>query len=650
MEHAHAQKTCGTWDSPISAKMVTNSSPNLHFLKAHNNNLYWVEGRPWDNGRNVIMCRFEDGTIKDVLPAPFSHLSRVHEYGGCAYAVHSEFLYFVNGSDQRIYKINLSSGEPPLPITNDSNWRFADIIVDYYRNRLIAIGEWHNGGKDPENVIVAIGLDPFEQTFSKTEVLVSGSDFFAYPRLNQTNNQLCWIQWQHPHMSWDRSELMLAELTNCKLTNVRKIIGNQNESLMQPHWAQNGELYVISDRSNWWNIYGVELRSVNGKYTLLPLVEKDAEFCAPLWQLGATYFDFIDANTIACLYTQGGRWHLALLDTIGKEIKEIKTEYDNLHSLCIFDGQLACVASNSSCAPRILTIPSQNIRGAASELYIPSGGIKKTAKVPVHLDSQDLSKPKSLWFYSIDKAKVHGFFYPPVNAKFRIPEGTLPPVIIMCHGGPTGATGTSLNLKIQFWTSRGFSVFDINYRGSSGFGRKYRQSLSGAWGIADVKDAQFAALHLTNSGLISGNQCIIRGSSAGGFTVLAALTFTDTFNAGACYYGISDLEALTKDTHKFESHYLDGLIGPYPLERKKYIRRSPINYTDQLDCPIVFFQGLQDNVVPPNQAKKMVTALQKKNIYHKHIEYSDEGHGFRKAANIIHALETELAFYLEVFG
>ena len=251
----HAQKTCGTWDSPISAKMVTNSSPHLHFLKAHNNNLYWVEGRPWDNGRNVIMCRFEDGTIKDVLPAPFSHLSRVHEYGGCAYAVHSESLYFVNGSDQRIYKINLSSGETPLPITNDSNWRFADIIVDYYRNRLIAIGERHNGGKDPENVIVAIGLDPFERTFSKTEVLVSGSDFFAYPRLNQTNNQLCWIQWQHPHMSWDRSELMLADLTNCKVTNVRKIIGNQNESLMQPHWAQNGELYIISDRSNWWNIY-----------------------------------------------------------------------------------------------------------------------------------------------------------------------------------------------------------------------------------------------------------------------------------------------------------------------------------------------------------------------------------------------------------
>ncbi len=649
MDNALAHKACGSWDSPISAQMVTDSSPNLNFLKSHDNKLYWVEGRPWDNGRNVIMCRFEDGTVCDVLPAPFSHLSRVHEYGGCAYVVHSNSLYFVNAADQRIYQINLNSGECPLPITKDDKWRYADIIIDNRSNRLIAVGESHNERKDPENVIVAIGLDRFDQTFSKTEILVSGSDFFAYPRLSPSGNELCWLQWQHPNMPWDQSELVMADLTNYELTNARNIISNPNESLMQPHWAPNGDLYVISDRSNWWNIYKIIPGNADGKYDLRPLMEMDAEFCAPLWQLGATYFDFIDSNTIACLFTKGGLWHVALLDTIGSEIKEIKTEFDSLHSISILDGQLSCVASNFSCAPRILTIPFRNIPEVISAVYIPCSGIKKIATSAVHLDSQNFSKPKSIWFKSNDKALVHGFLYSPAIAKYRIPEDTLPPVIIMCHGGPTGATGTSLNLKIQFWTSRGFSVFDINYRGSSGFGRKYRQSLSGAWGIADVEDAKFAVFHLIKSGLVNSNQCIIRGSSAGGFTVLATLTFTDTFNVGACYYGISDLEALTKDTHKFESYYLEDLIGPYPFEREKYMQRSPINYIDQLNCPVVFFQGSQDKVVPPDQAKKMVEALEKRNIYHKHVEYVNEGHGFRKAANIVHALETELAFYLEVF-
>jgi dipeptidyl aminopeptidase/acylaminoacyl peptidase len=649
MRNVSAQKTCGFWSSPISAEMVTLSSPNLYFLKEQNNNLYWVESRPWDNGRNVIMCHREDGTIYDLIPAPFSHLSKVHEYGGCAYAVHSNFLYFVNASDQRIYQINLCSGERPLPITNDDSWRYADLIINQNANQLIAVGEWHNDGKEPENHIVGIDLNGSNPTFSKTVVLVSGSDFFAYPRMNHNGDELCWIQWQHPNMPWDQSELMLANVTNGKVTNVRKIISNPNESLMQPHWAHNGDLYVISDRSDWWNIYQTEIINFGEKYSLQPLVKLDAEFCAPLWQLGATYFDFIDANTIACLFTHSGHWHLALLDTISKEIKEIKTEFDNLHSICVYNGRLACIASNSSCGPRILTIQIENISEDISELYIPSEGGEQAAAPTKHLASEDFSKPNSIWFESIDKALIHGFLYPPLNVKYRIPKDTLPPVIIMCHGGPTGATNTSLNLKIQFWTSRGFSVFDINYRGSSGFGRKYRQSLSGAWGIADVHDAQFAALHLIKSGLINSNQCIIRGSSAGGFTVLAALTFTDTFNAGACYYGISDLVALTRDTHKFESHYLDNLIGPYPLECEKYIKRSPINHVNLLDCPVVFFQGLQDKVVPPDQAQKMVKALGKKNIFYKHIEYNDEGHGFRKAANIIHSLETELSFYLQVF-
>lgn len=622
-------KPYGSWPSSISAELITRATPSVSFLQSYGNALYWVEGRPWEAGRNVIMRRDRHGTVSDILPAPFSHQSKVHEYGGMAYTLDDSHLYFVNGADQRIYCQHLHHPTGPVALTPKGPWRFADLIVDVQHQRLIAVCEEHSTEREPENYLAAIALN---NTSPIIEKLVAGADFYAYPRLSPDQTRLCWIEWQHPNMPWDSTQLWLANISAAGVTGNTLVAGaSGNEAIFQPHWSPDNYLYFVSDKSNWWNIYRLDGDAI---IRVLPM---PAEFAAPLWQFGITTYDFIDANTMACLWTDQGIWHSGFIDITGAKLTPTVTQYTSMHSLACDQDGLYVVAGAAALPSEVIAI---NQQATVTSLYAPA---------TLDVDLLNLAQPESIVFPSGNGQPVHAFYYPPTNALYCGEDNELPLVIVMCHGGPTGATDSGLNLKLQYWTSRGFAVVDINYRGSTGFGRNYRQALTGVWGIADVEDTQNAIRYLAQQNKIDAQRCLIRGGSAGGYTVLSALTFTDTFKAGASLYGIGDLETLATDTHKFESRYLDSLIGPYPECKDLYIARSPIHHAEGLNCPVIFLQGLEDKVVPPNQAEMMVELLNAKGIKVAYVTFADEGHGFRKADNIIRAIESELAFYQQVF-
>ena len=625
---AKTAKPYGSWPSTLSAELITRAAPGLNFLQSHGERLFWVESRPWEAGRNVIMCREGDGSTRDLLPAPFSHQSRVHEYGGMAYAMDDSHLYFVNAADQRIYQLALAEDKQPVAITAAGS-RFADLVIDQARQQLIAVCETHHDNREPENTLVSIVLAD-----GSLSTLVSGADFYAFPRISPDSKQLCWIEWQHPNMPWDSTQLWLANFSDGGLSDKMLVAGaDNNEAIFQPQWSPDNQLYFVSDKNNWWNIYRIE----NGSRQ--PVLEIEAEFATPLWQFGMTSYDFIDADTIACVYTKNGIWHSGFIDIQSGQLNTIESQYSSMQAVTCHQDKLYLVAGAAALPSELISISRQ---AKVTSIYSPA---------TLALAPENLSEPQSILFASgRDNQPVHAFYYPPTNANYCGIEGELPPVIALCHGGPTGATDSGLNLKLQYWCNRGFAVVDINYRGSTGFGRAYRHSLAGAWGIADVEDTQHAIRYLTEQQMIDPQRCLIRGGSAGGYTVLSALTFTDTFQAGASLYGIGDLETLAKDTHKFESRYMDSLIGPYPERRDIYLQRSPIHHAEGLNCPVIFLQGLEDKVVPPNQAEMMVKLLEEKGIKVAHVTFPDEGHGFRKANNIIHAMESELAFYRDVFN
>ena len=625
---AKTAKPYGSWPSTLSAELITRAAPGLNFLQSHGERLFWVESRPWEAGRNVIMCREGDGSTRDLLPAPFSHQSRVHEYGGMAYAMDDSHLYFVNAADQRIYQLALAQDKQPVAITAAGS-RFADLVIDQARQQLIAVCETHHDNREPENTLVSIVLAD-----GSLSTLVSGADFYAFPRISPDSKQLCWIEWQHPNMPWDSTQLWLANFSDGGLSDKMLVAGaDNNEAIFQPQWSPDNQLYFVSDKNNWWNIYRIE----NGSRQ--PVLEIEAEFATPLWQFGMTSYDFIDADTIACVYTKNGIWHSGFIDIQSGQLNTIESQYSSMQAVTCHQDKLYLVAGAAALPSELISISRQ---AKVTSIYSPA---------TIALAPENLSEPQSILFASgRDNQPVHAFYYPPTNANYCGIEGELPPVIALCHGGPTGATDSGLNLKLQYWCNRGFAVVDINNRGSTGFGRAYRHSLAGAWGIADVEDTQHAIRYLTEQQMIDPQRCLIRGGSAGGYTVLSALTFTDTFQAGASLYGIGDLETLAKDTHKFESRYMDSLIGPYPERRDIYLQRSPIHHAEGLNCPVIFLQGLEDKVVPPNQAEMMVKLLEEKGIKVAHVTFPDEGHGFRKANNIIHAMESELAFYRDVFN
>ena len=570
------------------------------------------------------MGRTQDGLISDLIPPPYSHYSRVHEYGGMAYTLSESCIYFVNASDQRIYQ-QIIGAKKPTPIT-EAGPRFADLILDSANNRLIAICEQHNKTSEPENYLVGVSLETDNPQLTP---LARGADFYAYPRISPNGKNLCWIEWNHPNMPWDSTQLWQADIHNHCLENKQLIAGGDgHEAIFQPQWSPDSKLYYVSDRDNWWNIYSAD----KGIILAMP-----AEFATPLWQFGMSTYDFIDANTIGCLWTQQGVWYCGYLDIATAELNHVECLYKCMQAAWCHGNSLFMVAGAPYIADEIVAVSQQ---GKVESIYSPSS---------LDIEQENLAIPESINFPTADNSSVQAFFYPPTS-QYCGNDKELPPVIAICHGGPTGATDCSLNLKIQYWTNRGFAVVDINYRGSTGFGRDYRNALNGAWGIADIEDMQYVIKYLTKLQKIDPDRCIIRGSSAGGYTVLSALTFTDTFKAGASLYGIGNLESLVSDTHKFESRYLDKLVGAYPEKKEIYQQRSPINHIQRLNYPVIFLQGLEDKVVPPNQAELMVNSLKKQGIDVVYLKFPDEGHGFRKSENIVHAMESELTFYSDVFN
>ncbi len=619
----------GSWKSPITSELIVSESIGLGQLQFDGEDIYWVEARPTEEGRQVIVRKTPDGKTRDVIPKPFNARNRVHEYGGRDYVVHQWVVYFSNFADQRIYRVP-PEGKPE-PITPDGPFRYADGVIAARQNRMITVREDHTASEqEATNSIVSVDLDGKEEV----RVLVEGHDFYASPRLSPDATRLAWLAWNHPNMPWDETELWVAELApDGALSNAKKVAGEPGESIAEPNWAPDGTLYFVSDCSGWWNLY--RLRD-GGIEAVLPM---EAEFTAAQWLFGQSHYAFESSGSLLCCYTQRGRDQLARLDLQSGELESLGTSYVTVHGLhCA--GAKAGFWAGSSTEPGGLILMDL----ASGEREI----LRRSMKVDVAPGY--LSLPEAIEFPTSGGRTAHGFYYAPRNQDYEAPEGQLPPLLLVTHGGPTSRNGPAFSLSIQYWTSRGFAVFDVNYGGSTGYGREYRKHLEGNWGIVDVEDCAEGALALAKAGKVDPGRLAIRGGSAGGFTTLAALTFQDVFKAGASYYGVSDLEALTKETHKFESRYLDRLIGPYPERRALYLERSPIHHAERLSCPVIFFQGLEDKIVPPNQAETMVKALRENGIPVAYVAFEQEQHGFRKAENIKRALDAELYFYSKVFG
>ncbi len=616
----------GSWKSPITSDLIASGTIRLEQVALDGENIYWIEMRPAEGGRSVVVRHSTEGTV-DITPSTFNARTRVYEYGGGSFVIHGGKIYFSNFADQRIYC--QEQGRKPRPITPEGKYRYADMVIDNQRNRLICVCEDHTNKSEPVNTLVSIDLFG-----SKRRVLVSGNDFYSSPRLSPDDSYLAWLTWNHPNMPWDGTELRVGELkADGSLGRIKRVAGGSGESIFQPEWSPDGVLHFVSDRTDWWNLYRWH------KGFIEPIVEKKAEFGAPQWFFRMSTYDFVSSNIIICTYNKNGTWHLASIDVAAKKLKEIKTPYTDITYLRTKDGHAVFVAASPTELASVVRI---DIFSGLLEVLRRS--------TDMAIDGGYLSIPRTIEFPTEYGLTAHAFFYPPQNKDYQAPSSEKPPLLVISHGGPTSAVSNKLDLMLQYWTSRGFAVLNVNYGGSTGYGRAYRQRLNGQWGVVDVDDCVNGAMHVVKLGEVDSNRLIIRGSSAGGYTTLCALAFRDVFRAGADYYGDSDLETMRKDTHKFESRYLDRLIGTYPECRELYQKRSPLNFVDKMSCPVIFFQGLEDKIVPPEQTEKIFRALLNKGIPVAYLPFEGEQHGFRRSENIKRALDAELYFYSKVFS
>ena len=620
----------GSWKSPITTALIVSGAVGLGQIALDGDYVYWVEMRPSEGGRMVIVKRGPDGQAADVNPPPFSARTRVHEYGGGAFLVEGGVVYFSNFTDQRLY--SQEPGGEPQAITPAEPMRYADGVFDSRRGRIICVREDHSGEDEPVNAIVAVDA----RGDAAQQVLFSEADFCAAPRLSPDGNSLAWISWDHPNMPWDGTTLHLASLdAEGRLGEIRAVAGGADESVLQPVWSPDGELHFVSDRSGWWNLY----RWRNGE--VQPVLEMQAEFARPQWVFDPAAYGFLDDGRIACSYVERGVWNIGVIGPKGSGITRLDLPYSEMGR-----GELRASGQRV-----VFTAGAPDRPMSLMSLDVLSGEITLLQQAhELEVDPAYLSAPESIEFATTGGKTAHAFYYPPRNPDFIGPESEKPPLLVKSHGGPTAAAQTALDLGIQFWTSRGVGVVDVNYGGSTGYGTEYRRRLNGAWGITDVDDCVNAARFLAARGDADSDRLAIDGGSAGGYTTLAALTFHDVFKAGASYYGVSDLEALAKETHKFESRYLDSLVGPYPERQDLYVERSPINHTHLLSCPLLLLQGLEDEIVPPNQAEMMFEAVRSKGLPTAYVPFEGEQHGFRKSENIERALQAELYFYSRVFG
>jgi dipeptidyl aminopeptidase/acylaminoacyl peptidase len=602
----------GSWPTPITSDLVVQASVSLGGVAVDGDDVWWSEQRPDESGRTVIV---RNGV--DVLPPPWNARTRVHEYGGGSWWVAEGTLWFTHWDDQRVYRFRPDDDSEPEAVTPEpavgGGLRYTDGVVDRRDGAVVCVRERHAAaGGEAVNEIVRL----------PDEVLVSGPDFVSDPRVG-ADGRLCWIQWHHPDMPWDGTELCVDGTV---------VAGGREESLFQPTWGPDGSLYVVSDRTGWWNLY----RLGDGG-ALEPVVEIDAEIGVPQWVFGQKRYAVLDDGRIVFAYQRDGFDHLAVRTPDGA-VDEVDQPFTAVSSVVARGAGVVFVGASPTSDQAVVSLGLET--SAIDELRPPRD---------LGVEPAWLSTPRSIDFPTAGGATAHALFYPPTNPECSGPPDARPPLVVVIHGGPTAAARPMLQLGIQYWTSRGFAVADVNYRGSTGYGRAYRDALKGRWGVADVDDCVACAAWLAEQGLVDGKRLAIRGGSAGGYTTLAALAFRDVFSAGASHYGVADLEALATETHKFESRYLDGLVGPYPAARDVYVERSPIHHAERIDRPLIVFQGLEDEVVPPNQAEMIVEAVRANGVPVEYVPFEGEQHGFRRAENIRTALDRELAFYGRVF-
>ncbi|MBW3614144.1 MAG: S9 family peptidase [Actinobacteria bacterium] len=622
----------GSWKSPITSDLLVEKVVRLSQVLVDGEDVYWNESRPAEGGRQVVVRRGSSGVVADVVPPGFSARTLVHEYGGQSFAVWRGTVFFSNFDDQRLYRVAAGDGDPhaitPEPSSPRSE-RYADAVVTPDGRWLVCVRERHLAG-EVVNDVVALPTEGGEAV-----VLGQGHDFFAAPRVSPDGAQVCWLSWDHPNMPWDGTELFAAPLGDGRLGGeARRVAGGRAESISQPRWSPDGRLHYVSDATGWWNLYAEDAgRGDAGA----PLVQREAEFTGPDWVFGQSTYAFLDHDLMVASWSEGGT---ARFGTVGPEwLQEVPIPYTSVESVQPVPGGVVAIAGSPTEAPAVVRIG------------LPSGDtdvLRRSRETGV--DAGYLSEPEAVEYATEGGLTAHALYYPPHNRDFDGPSGEKPPLVVMSHGGPTSATSSVLNLTVQYFTSRGLAVVDVNYGGSTGYGREYRERLRGQWGVVDVDDCVNAARHLADQGLVDRDRLVIRGGSAGGYTTLAALTFRDAFAAGASHYGVADAEALAKHTHKFEARYLDGLIGPYPAARHLYVERSPIHHTERLQRPMILFQGLEDEVVPPQQAEMMAAALRAKGIPFAYLAFEGEQHGFRRAETIKRVAEAELWFYGRVLG
>jgi dipeptidyl aminopeptidase/acylaminoacyl peptidase len=626
----------GFWTSPITSDLVVADSIRLDQVALDGDAIYWTEIQPQKQGRTFVYRDGVDREPERVTPDDanaFSVRARAHEYGGGAFAVSEGVIYFSNNIDQRLYRQD--AGRPPSPITPApagaaaDAFRYADGVIDRRRGRTVCVREDHTGGGEAITTLVAVDLS----SATATHVLVSGNDFYSTPRLSPDGNRMSWLAWRHPDMPWVATEAWIGDVfPDGTIGNPRRVAGGPDESVFQPEWSPDGDLYFVSDRgSGWWNLY----RAHDG--AIEPMAEMDAEFGRPQWQFGMSTYAFESADRLISCFVRNGVWTLAGIDTRSKRFDVIPTDFTDIAQLRAAPGRVVFIGGSSSEAPALVDL---DLKNGTHRVLRRSFVLREEVR-------RYVSAPQPIVFPTGSGETAHGFYYPPFSPEFVAPADEKAPVLVKSHGGPTSAASSTLSLSTQYWTSRGIGVLDVNYRGSTGYGRPYRLRLEKQWGVVDVEDCVAGARWLVANRNADPKRLMISGGSAGGYTTLCALApkGDKVFSGGASYYGVSDLEALARDTHKFESDYLDWLIGPYPQDRQIYAERSPINHVDRLSAPVIFFQGAEDRVVPPNQTELMVAALKQRGIPVGYLLFDGEQHGFRKADNIKRALDAELYFY-----
>lgn len=634
---------CGSWKSPISSDLIVSNMVRLGKVCLDQDEVFWLETRPEEDGRDMVSSCLRNGTITDLTPRQYNVRTRVHEFGGGSYTAIDGKVFFSNLQDQRIYKQSRNedgSYSSPVPLTPEPqetgrHQRFADITYDPKRKRVLAVQEDHRlTDKDPPASIVAIDENGAIST------LVDGDDFYICPKLSTDGKRLAWISWNHPGMPWYGSQLWLAELSeDGTVTEKKQIAGGPDESILQPEWSPNGILYFVSDKTGWWNIY-----RQNSDSSLEQVMKADVECGVPHLYFGHSTYGFACENRIICSFAEKGIWQLAELDTISGKLMKIPSKYNEITFLKVNEKR-AVFRGGAPDEP--ISIIEYDLLNKTFSTIKPSFELPEPVTKAVQAS---LSIPETIEFASLNGRTSHAFFYPPNNEHFMPRDGELPPLLVKIHGGPHNQAFNTLDLTTQYFTSRGFAVVDVNYGGSSGFGRKYRQSLRDNWGVVDNEDGAKAAQYLAERGDVDPKRMIISGMSAGGYATMCSVAFHKVFSAGSAHFGISDMEAMAELFHKFQSRFLSTMIGKFPQERETYRKRSAINHVEQIKCPLIIFHGALDSIVPISQSERLVEKLDSAGKVFAYLSFEDEPHVFRKAHNVKKTMEAELSFFAQVFG